>query len=342
MLAPVRKALSTTAKKTSQHDERDEGAAAQQELRHLRAVSGRASVIVCAPRCHCVTSVVAAGAHRAGRRRGPARDPPRTRRRAPSRSLGRPGTPPTTAPFESTRMRSAMAMTSLSSEETKRIAVALARQAAHDLEDLGLGARRRCRAWARRAAAPWARSGGPWRPRPSAGCRRRASRCWRSGLETRTERSVDHLPRPRCAPCAARGRSGSGSACRLASTMLWATESVGTRPSVLRSSGTSTMPASMRSATLAPSRRSLVEPHLAARLGPDAGEHLHELGAAGAHEPVEAQDLAGTQLERDVVEQEAAAQPRQRHVLDAQERLARRDARSARRARPASGPPSAR
>ena len=104
--------------------------------------------------------------------------------------------------------------------------------------------------------------------------------------------------------------------------MLWATESVGTRPSVLRSSGTSTMPASMRSATLAPSRRSLTEPDLAAGLGSDAGQDLHELGAAGTHEAVEAQDLAGMQLQGDVVEQVAATQPRQGHVLDAQERLA--------------------
>ena len=80
----------------------------------------------------------------------------------------------------------------------------------------------------------------------------------------------------------------------------------------------------MRSATLAPSRRSLTEPDLAAGLRSGAGQHLQQLGAAGTHQPVEAEDLARVQLEGDVVEQEAAAQPRQRHVLDAQQRLAGR------------------
>ena len=48
--------------------------------------------------------------------------------------------------------------------------------------------------------------------------------------------------------------------------MLWATDRVGTRPSVLRSSGTSTMPASMRSATLAPVQPPVAQPDLAGGL----------------------------------------------------------------------------
>ncbi len=124
--------------------------------------------------------------------------------------------------------------------------------------------------------------------------------------------------------------------------MLWATDSVGTRPTVLRSSGTSTTPASMRSATDACGESLPSRQDLAAGLGSDAGEHLHELGATGAHEPVQAEDLAGVDLERDVVEQVAAAEPRQRHVLDLEQRLADVVLGAARTARPASGRPSAR
>ena len=65
----------------------------------------------------------------------------------------------------------------------------------------------------------------------------------------------------------------------------------------LRSSGTSTMPASMRSATLVDRNGAPVEPDLAGRLRPGAREHLHQLRAAGAHQPVEPQDLAGPDLE---------------------------------------------
>ena len=97
--------------------------------------------------------------------------------------------------------------------------------------------------------------------------------------------------------------------------MLWATDSVGTSASDLRSSGTSTMPASMRSATLSAANGSPVEPDLAGRLRPGPRQHLQQLRAAGAHQPVEAQDLARPDLEAHVVQQEPAAEPRQRHVL---------------------------
>ena len=126
-LAPVRKALATTAKKTSQHDERDERAAAEQELGSFGPRQA-AGLDVCALAVTRVTSVVAADVIGSDRRRGrgpwPAADAATSAclRRSVALELGR------DAPLDSTRTRSDMARTSLSSEETKRIAVALGRR----------------------------------------------------------------------------------------------------------------------------------------------------------------------------------------------------------------------
>ena len=86
---------------------------------------------------------------------------------------------------------------------------------------------------------------------------------------------------------------------------FWPTDIGCTRPSRWRSSGTSVTPRAMRCAiearpTSAPSSRTspLDRPR-------PAGERLEQLGAPGAHQPVEADDLAGADAERHVVDRRA-------------------------------------
>src|SRR5581483_1972455 len=53
-----------------------------------------------------------------------------------------------------------------------------------------------------------------------------------------------------------------------------------------------------------------VHPHPTDCLGPLADQRLQELGAAGPHQAVDADDLAGPHGQRDAVEPEPAAGPR--------------------------------
>ena len=114
--------------------------------------------------------------------------------------------------------------------------------------------------------------------------------------------AVDQLPL-----ALARGEEALVKAPMLASDRFWPTVIVCTSPSRWRSSGTSTRPAAMRSAML---RRETSLP--CSRTRPPEGcsrpaTHLHHLGAAGAHQPVDADDLAGAHVERQAVDGRIAA-----------------------------------
>ena len=92
---------------------------------------------------------------------------------------------------------------------------------------------------------------------------------------------------------------------RLASVRFCPTDIDWTRPSRWRSSGTSATPAARRWAIDSWSSGSPVERHVAADRPEPAGERLEQLGAPGAHEPVEADDLAGAHGERHRVDRQA-------------------------------------
>ena len=90
--------------------------------------------------------------------------------------------------------------------------------------------------------------------------------------------------------------------------MFSRTDRFGTRPSTLRSSGTSTMPA-LIAAPAEPGRTG--EP--STRTSPEssalqAGEGLHGLAAPGPEQPAQPDDLAGPHLQVDAVEDGGAAQ----------------------------------
>ncbi len=144
---------------------------------------------------------------------------------------------------------------------------------------------------------------------PSAGCRRTARRpsgpgsdaLMRSRFMKVSTIRVDLRPRETRPK-----RDSRGSA---ASTMFSRTDRPGTMPSALRSSGSRLIPA--RIAAARSSRRAAGTPAtvtLPAVQRQRAGDRLGGLGAPRAEQPAEADDLAGADVERDVVQQVPARQ----------------------------------
>ena len=95
----------------------------------------------------------------------------------------------------------------------------------------------------------------------------------------------------------------------LASDRFWPTVIVCTRPSRWRSSGTSTRPGGDALGDAEPRDVLAVQQHPAARRLQPAGDAFHHLGAAGAHQPVDADDLAGAHVERQAVDHRISAPP---------------------------------
>ena len=112
--------------------------------------------------------------------------------------------------------------------------------------------------------------------------------------------------------------------------MFCCTFIVGTSPEAWRSSGTMAMPRAIRSRTSSARELAAVEPHAAARVRVHAEQGLHQLGAARAHEAVEAENLPGANVEGHVAKTGSARRGRQLQILDGENRCARR-ARSVRR-----------
>ncbi len=138
---------------------------------------------------------------------------------------------------------------------------------------------------------------------PSAGCRptarRPGRRCRRCGSPAGGSIRVDRVAFGLGSTTPPRERRPSAAKERLSRTDIGSI-----RPSVLRSSGISAMPMSLRLAARGPAivDRPAVDQHLAGRAAQHAEEGQQQLALALAVEAAEADDLAGVHAERDVVE----------------------------------------
>ena len=110
---------------------------------------------------------------------------------------------------------------------------------------------------------------------------------------------------------------------RLASVRLLATERIETRPFALAVFRDQRQPAADAPRRVALPHLLAVDEDLAGRLAMPAHDAVEQLAAAGAHQAVDAENLAGPQRQRHMVDGQPAGGARQADVLGAEDLLAR-------------------